>query len=135
MKENGVRGILKKNCNTKREGHIVWDEENLAETEAQKSSTMKIDEPKTPYHYYMQSDEDMEDEVESCVNGARDKLSGLRSGSTSEEGCSSGLSEDEEKSQRKKAFKEKRRQHYNEGQMLKMFRQQHPAADEDERTA
>ena len=30
---------------------IVWDEENIALTEAQKDSTMKIDEPPTPYAY------------------------------------------------------------------------------------
>ncbi|KAL7410293.1 hypothetical protein BDY24DRAFT_400038 [Mrakia frigida] len=33
-------------------GHINWDEANIAETEAQKDSTMKILEPKTPYVRY-----------------------------------------------------------------------------------
>lgn len=31
---------------------LKWDEENLIITEAQKDSTMKIDEPKTPYVHY-----------------------------------------------------------------------------------
>lgn len=31
---------------------LKWDEENLTITEAQKDSTMKIDEPKTPYVHY-----------------------------------------------------------------------------------
>lgn len=35
----------------------MWDEQNLALTESQKSSTMKIDEPKTPYHYYDSSED------------------------------------------------------------------------------
>ncbi|KAK3808798.1 MAG: hypothetical protein J3Q66DRAFT_288424, partial [Benniella sp.] len=31
---------------------LKWDEENLAITEAQKDSTMKIDEPRTPFVRY-----------------------------------------------------------------------------------
>lgn len=31
---------------------LKWDEANLIITEAQKDSTMKIDEPKTPYVHY-----------------------------------------------------------------------------------
>lgn len=31
---------------------LRWDEENLIITEAQKDSTMKIDEPKTPFVHY-----------------------------------------------------------------------------------
>jgi hypothetical protein len=31
---------------------LKWDEENLTITEAQKDSTMKINEPKTPYVHY-----------------------------------------------------------------------------------
>ncbi|KAF9937960.1 hypothetical protein BGZ65_000729 [Modicella reniformis] len=55
-----VKGILKKSSaaesqqqqadeNTPR---LKWDEENLMITEAQKDSTMKIDEPRTPFVYY-----------------------------------------------------------------------------------
>ena len=32
-------------------GGIKWDEDNLSFNEANKSSTMIIDEPDTPYHY------------------------------------------------------------------------------------
>ncbi|KAK6200139.1 uncharacterized protein RJT21DRAFT_40625 [Scheffersomyces amazonensis] len=46
--------------------HLKWDELNLYKTEQEKSSTMKIDEPKTPYEggfnpsgeYYRDDDED-----------------------------------------------------------------------------
>ena len=34
------------------ENRLKWDEQNLIITEAQKDSTMKIDEPKTPYIHY-----------------------------------------------------------------------------------
>ncbi|KAF9356156.1 hypothetical protein BGX26_005667 [Mortierella sp. AD094] len=51
-----VKGILKRPASRQqhdeRAPRLKWDEENLTITEAQKDSTMKIDEPKTPYVYY-----------------------------------------------------------------------------------
>ncbi|KAG0267960.1 hypothetical protein DFQ27_007831 [Actinomortierella ambigua] len=51
-----VKGILKKPAasfaNVEKTPSLKWDEENLTITEAQKDSTMKIDEPKTPFVYY-----------------------------------------------------------------------------------
>ncbi|KAG0303301.1 hypothetical protein BGZ98_006798, partial [Dissophora globulifera] len=52
-----VKGILKKTTNPQPQPdenapRLKWDEENLTITEAQKDSTMKIDEPKTPFVYY-----------------------------------------------------------------------------------
>jgi hypothetical protein len=42
---------------------LKWDEQNLIITEAQKDSTMKIDEPKTPFiHYNYEEDRVMEPE-------------------------------------------------------------------------
>jgi protein phosphatase inhibitor 2 len=54
------KGILKKTREPARKKRIVWDEQNIALTESQKCSTMKIDEPKTPYHYYDSSEDDEE---------------------------------------------------------------------------
>ncbi|KAF9366297.1 hypothetical protein BGX34_004483 [Mortierella sp. NVP85] len=52
-----VKGILKKAPATQHQvdenaPRLKWDEESLMITEAQKDSTMKIDEPKTPFVYY-----------------------------------------------------------------------------------
>ncbi|KAG0222552.1 hypothetical protein BGW41_005942 [Actinomortierella wolfii] len=51
-----VKGILKKPAvsfaNAEKAPSLKWDEENLNLTESQKDSTMKIDEPKTPFVYY-----------------------------------------------------------------------------------
>ncbi|KAG0320362.1 hypothetical protein BGZ99_004554 [Dissophora globulifera] len=50
-----VKGILKRPASQhhdERAPRLKWDEENLIITEAQKDSTMKIDEPKTPYVRY-----------------------------------------------------------------------------------
>lgn len=44
---------------------IKWDEDNLMITEQQKSSTMKIDEPKTPFIHYNQST----DNIVGSANG------------------------------------------------------------------
>lgn len=48
--------------------HLKWDEKNIILNEQEKSATMKIDEPKTPYeggfdpnNEYYQPDEDLED--------------------------------------------------------------------------
>jgi protein phosphatase inhibitor 2 len=43
---------------------LKWDEANLYLTEQEKSSTMKIDEPKTPYAKHYDPAEDAEDEAE-----------------------------------------------------------------------
>ncbi|KAK6454931.1 uncharacterized protein RJT20DRAFT_141981 [Scheffersomyces xylosifermentans] len=51
--------------------HLQWDELNLYKTEQEKSSTMKIDEPKTPYEggfnpegeYYKDDDEAENDDI------------------------------------------------------------------------
>ncbi|KAG0006293.1 hypothetical protein BGZ65_008784 [Modicella reniformis] len=51
-----TKGILKRPASQhqldERAPRLKWDEESLAITEAQKDSTMKIDEPKTPFVYY-----------------------------------------------------------------------------------
>ncbi|ODQ68591.1 hypothetical protein NADFUDRAFT_81497 [Nadsonia fulvescens var. elongata DSM 6958] len=51
--------------------HLKWDEANLYLTEMQKDSTMKVDEPKTPYQgpsgsneYYSKDDIDVDGELE-----------------------------------------------------------------------
>ncbi|KAL8284156.1 hypothetical protein RQP46_004905 [Phenoliferia psychrophenolica] len=54
------RGILK-NAASAKGGAVVWDEENLAVNELAKDSTMKIDEPKTPWvNYNPDTDEVMD---------------------------------------------------------------------------
>ncbi|KAJ1743853.1 hypothetical protein LPJ62_006623, partial [Coemansia sp. RSA 2167] len=59
------KGILKKAADAPSNNvHLRWDEEKLRITEAEKSATMKIDEPRTPYiRYNPENDVDL-DEME-----------------------------------------------------------------------
>ncbi|KAN0018475.1 hypothetical protein ACTFIU_011093 [Dictyostelium citrinum] len=60
LKDNTpTKGILKNKSQQPppKKNRIVWDEENLTINDMNKSSTMKIDEPKTPYHYYESEEE------------------------------------------------------------------------------
>ncbi|KAF9570235.1 hypothetical protein EC968_002054 [Mortierella alpina] len=89
-----VKGILKRPASQhghdERTPRLKWDEENLIITEAQKDSTMKIDEPKTPYvHYDHELDKviDMDDESKGkhASLAHSQAVSSSRDGSTGEE--------------------------------------------------
>ncbi|KAF9651738.1 hypothetical protein BDM02DRAFT_3110199 [Thelephora ganbajun] len=58
------KGILK-NAPSSNTQHLQWDEENLALTEAQKDSQMKITEPKTPYVRYNAETDEFEGDIPS----------------------------------------------------------------------
>lgn len=47
------------------DGRLKWDEDNLQLSELQKTATMKIDEPKTPYVHYCDREEGEESESAS----------------------------------------------------------------------
>ncbi|RCH82626.1 hypothetical protein CU098_008674, partial [Rhizopus stolonifer] len=47
-----TKGILKKSKSSTETTRLRWDEANIELTEAQKDSTMKVNEPKTPYVRY-----------------------------------------------------------------------------------
>ncbi|KAH9833680.1 uncharacterized protein C8Q71DRAFT_772043 [Rhodofomes roseus] len=51
--------------------HLQWDEENLALTEAQKDSQMKITEPKTPYVRYNAETDTVEGDIPTLDLNAR----------------------------------------------------------------
>jgi len=58
------KGILKNAPSTNTQ-QLQWDEENLALTEAQKDSQMKITEPKTPYVRYNADTDEFEGDIPS----------------------------------------------------------------------
>ena len=121
--------------------HLHWDEMNLYKTEQEKTSTMKIDEPKTPYEggfnpegeYYRSDDEEEnipefelgKGEVDSANNeGANVSLKGSSIEKAPEEESSEEKSSEEERTptaeERHKLFEEKRKAHYHmKGEALK----------------
>ncbi|KAI8982168.1 hypothetical protein BDF20DRAFT_865301 [Mycotypha africana] len=70
------KGILKKHTAPSEQTRLRWDEANLELTEAQKDSTMKVNEPKTPYVKYNA-------ETDQVLN--LDSIPGLPNGSSREE--------------------------------------------------
>ncbi|KAG0273202.1 hypothetical protein BGZ95_010978 [Linnemannia exigua] len=81
QQQQAVKGILKKATATQAEENaprLKWDEENLIITEAQKDSTMKIDEPKTPFiHYDHELDRVLDADEVFRLNGPRKKQAAL----------------------------------------------------------
>ncbi|OMJ85042.1 hypothetical protein SteCoe_13695 [Stentor coeruleus] len=86
---------------------IKWDEEGISEHDKTRGTRMKITEPKTPYNYYNE-EEDLE------VQGIDDALPKL------------------EKIKKKQQFEAKRKNHYNEYEMMRKFREHHRKEEEDE---
>ncbi|KAF9354787.1 hypothetical protein BGX26_007359 [Mortierella sp. AD094] len=78
-----IKGILKRPTHSGQQPEentprLKWDEENLMITEAQKDSTMKIDEPKTPFvHYNFELDKVMDPEESFSLDGPRKKIAAL----------------------------------------------------------
>ncbi|ELR13045.1 uncharacterized protein ACA1_097290 [Acanthamoeba castellanii str. Neff] len=70
-KQKQVHGILKSGKKEARNSGVVWDEDNLIYNESNKSATMKIDEPPTPYNKEYDSAED--DEEESTSSSEKEK--------------------------------------------------------------
>ncbi|KAI9303907.1 hypothetical protein BJ944DRAFT_94590 [Cunninghamella echinulata] len=142
-----IKGILKHHQQGNHNGsepHLKWDEDNLMITEQQKTSTMKIDEPKTPYIRYDAETDQVYNAPENL--GHRAKLGPedldnftLDGGHESDRSSvSSGkktrqvsISDDEwadSAKQRHEEFAKKRAMHYNMGNVL-----HHPVdMDEDE---
>ncbi|KAK9763541.1 hypothetical protein K7432_009686 [Basidiobolus ranarum] len=139
------RGILKNplNSTSERPTKLKWDEDNLLLTEAQKDSTMKIDEPKTPYVRYDHENDlvltDLDSIPDMSLNGpisipSQDIDSPPSGAHAIEENDWSEEEEEEEEDEETKEkherFLKMRAQHYHMGDALK-----HPVELEDERPA
>jgi len=138
---------------------IIWDEQNLVENESQKSSTMKITEPKTPYNkeYVFVEDEEGQLHLHSPVGSpnkefnikwaelhnslqkaAEEEKKFEEMDHQNEESSEKSVSESEESanyssnSEGESEFKSKRKYHYNEYLMLKHWKQKQETQEEEE---
>ncbi|TMW66829.1 hypothetical protein Poli38472_011945 [Pythium oligandrum] len=136
--------------------HVTWDEETIALHDQDRGTRMKIEEPKTPYHYYGSDDEGSHAAAEGVASPAR-SLSGKENepsiewnelqvkleevqdrkksewDSSDDEESRSFAARDAEgkKIVKDPKFAEKRKQHYNEFERVKMWRQSHPDEDDE----
>lgn len=115
--------------------HLKWDEVNLYKTEQEKSATMKIDEPKTPYEggfnpegeYYKEDEEEIPDfQLGEGETSHENNLQSLNGGQVIEDPSYRNEEEEEEKEkplsaeERHKKFEEMRKEHYHmKGNALK----------------
>ncbi|KAJ0397307.1 hypothetical protein P43SY_004026 [Pythium insidiosum] len=135
--------------------HVTWDEETIALHDAERGTRMKIEEPKTPYHYYRSDHDDGAGEGEgrsslALQDGAPSiewkelqvKLEDVQARKRSDwdssddedfRGARFAARDDEgKKIVKDPKFAEKRKMHYNEFERLRQWRQQHAKEEEDD---
>ncbi|CAG8507828.1 1619_t:CDS:2 [Paraglomus brasilianum] len=133
--ETKPRGILKNtsiNLQPKTP-KLKWDEDNLQYTESQKSATMKITEPPTPYIRYNQETDEIMTDLETIPGLALGSSSVSPVGSMSSSSPSSahfpddikdddwsGDEDDEEAREKHRKFLQMRAQHYNMKEAIRM---------------
>jgi len=130
-----VKPALKQEGTAPTSKQLQWDEKAIEEHDQLRGTRMKIDEPNTPYNYYSDSgaESDGSRSVRSpghqketirwdVLQNRLDSIAAVRDAYEGEEGDE----ENEDEKMRRLEFQEHRREHYNEMELVKKFRQEHP---------
>mmetsp|Transcript_3417 Transcript_3417/g.5653 ORF Transcript_3417/g.5653 Transcript_3417/m.5653 type:complete len:171 (+) Transcript_3417:130-642(+) len=123
---------------------LVWDEPTIEEHDKLRGTRMKIDEPNTPYAYDSGAESDgshprspsqpqrptidfdlLQDKLTDVANYYPSSPSSHASADT--DGTGGGMSDEQ-----KRKFKEHRKKHYNEMELVRQFRQEHHGDDDDD---
>ena len=136
--------LKKKNSDRKPKKALKWDEVAIEEHDQLRGTRMKIEEPNTPYVHYdsgQESDDSRRpkspitqktalswDTLQTRLDSVAAVRDAYPSSPSSHGGDEHHPNADEEKRQemRKLEFKEHRKRHYNEMELVKKFRQEHP---------
>ena len=95
------------------ERRIQWDEETIKEHDKERGTRMKIDEPKTPFHYLDEAECDEEEKEHGALEH-------------------DAVSEKLAKIEKKQQFEARRKAHYNEFQMIQQLRAQMQDEDDED---
>ena len=128
----------------KPKGGLKWDEAKIEEHDKLRGTRMKIDEPNTPFHHYDSGSETdgshtgfKEKGLDNNWDHLENKLAGVAAArdaypsSPSSYGGDEALNDTTTEEQRLKdikeiEFREHRKRHYNEMELVRKFRQEHP---------
>lgn len=119
-------------------GALKWDEAKIEEHDKLRGTRMKIEEPNTPYHNYDSGSEtdgsqSGHKEKELSWDHLQNKLEGVAAAreaypsSPSSHGGDEVVEEHRQKEMKEIEFKEHRKRHYNEMELVRKFRQEHPS--------
>jgi len=133
----------KQKTEKKQKKHLKWDEVAIEEHDQLRGTRMKIDEPNTPYTHYdsgAESDDSRRPKSPAVqkttlswdiLQNKLDSVAAVReaypsSPSSHAEADHSDVQDDRKKEMRKLEFKEHRKRHYNEMELVRKFREEHP---------
>ena len=121
---------------------LKWDEVAIEEHDKLRGTRMKIEEPNTPYVHYdsgQESDDSRRakspltqktalswDTLQTRLDSVAAVRDQFPSSPSSHGGDQSDVEDEREKEMRKLEFKEHRKRHYNEMELVRKFRQEHP---------